>query len=239
MSQSDQEHNEYFDLPDDPEVAFAVLQQRKFSALERIWADSNSSSWYDERRYVDTLIAFDEVHDLGILTAFKSPPNSDRDFGDYFQDFRRTAEIASQKILMEAARRVKSGSNEVVVLDGKARAAIHQLISAIREKLNDLALPEKKRDALFNKLNEFAAEVDRNRTRPEAFFSFAVDFARATREVNDEIKPLQKTIDRVFDWIEKAQKWKDSLPTWEERRRIEGPRKKLPPPNELDDDIPF
>ena len=239
MSQSDQEHNEYFDLPDDPEVAFAVLQQRKFSALERIWADSNSSSWYDERRYVDTLIAFDEVHDLGILTAFKSPPNSDRDFGVYFQDFRRTAEIASQKILMEAARPVKSGSNEVVVLDGKARAAIHQLISAIREKLNDLALPEKKRDALFNKLNEFAAEVDRNRTRPEAFFSFAVDFARATREVNDEIKPLQKTIDRVFDWIEKAQKWKDSLPTWEERRRIEGPRKKLPPPNELDDDIPF
>ena len=77
MSDIEQDTNEYVDLPDDPETAFAVLQQRKYADLERIIKSSNDSSWYNERRYVDILTAFDEVHNLGIFTAFVSPPFSD------------------------------------------------------------------------------------------------------------------------------------------------------------------
>ena len=101
-------------------------------------------------------------------------------------------------------------------------------------------MPEPKRESLFNKLNSFAAEVDRNRTRPESFYAFAVEAARTAREVNDELKPLQQTIDRVFDWLEKAQKLSDALPSWNERKKIEGPPKRLPQPtNDSDDEIPF
>jgi hypothetical protein len=85
-------------------------------------------------------------------------------------------------------------------------------------------------ESLFNKLNSFAAEVDRNRTRPEAFYAFAIEASRAAREVNDELKPLQNTIDRVFDWLEKAKKAWDALPSWSERKKIEGPPKRLPQP---------
>ena len=46
------------------------------------------------------------------------------------------------------------------MLDTAARQAIHALVNAIREKLNELTLPEAKRESLFNKLNQFAAEVD-------------------------------------------------------------------------------
>jgi hypothetical protein len=102
---------------------------------------------------------------------------------------------------MEAARRVKVGAQQIVVLDAAARQAIHVLINGIREKLNELTLPENKRESLFNKLNSFAAEIDRNRTRPEGFYAFAIEAARTAREVNDELKPLQQTIDRVFDWL--------------------------------------
>jgi hypothetical protein len=232
--------NEYLDLPDDAEMAFAVLQQKKFKELEEFWESDRSGGWYQERRYVDTLVAFDEVHCLGILTAYQSPPNSDQEFASFFHDFRRQAEMASQKILIESARRRKSGAETVVVLDAAAREAIHAFVGAIRSKLNELALPEAKREALFNKLNAFAAEVDRNRTRTEAFYAFAVEAARAAREVNDEIKPLQETIDRVFDWIEKAKKLSDLLPPWSERRKIEGPQKRLlAPEQQLDDEIPF
>lgn len=240
MSKEEQEGNEYLDLPDDPEVAFAILQCRKYAALEAIWEDSRGGGWYHERRYVDTLIAFDEVHDLGILTAFRNPPNDDGEFSDFFGDFRRNAEIASQKIMMEAARRLKTGTQSIIVLDATARQTIHTFINAIREKLNELTLPERRRESLFAKLNAFAAEVDRNRTRTEAFYAFAIETARTAREVNDELKPLQQTIDRVFDWIEKAKKWTDALPPWEERKKIEGPPKRLPqPPQGPDDEIPF
>jgi hypothetical protein len=234
--------NKYLDLPADPEEAFAVLQQREYTELEEMWAnDRGGGGSYFERRYVDTLVAFDEVHDLGILTAFRNPPTRDKEFSDFWQDFRRHAEITSQKIMIEAARRVKVGAQQILVLDTAARQAIHVLINALREKLNELTLPEGKRESLFNKLNAFAAEVDRNRTRPEAFYSFAVETARVAREINDELKPLQNTIDRVLDWLDKAKKAWDALPPWSERKKIEGPPKRLPSPpvNDLDDDIPF
>ncbi len=144
MSKEEQEGNEYLDLPDDSEVAFAVLQDRKYKALESNWQDPDYSGWYHERRYVDTLIAFDEVHDLGILTAFRNPPNNDGEFSDFFGDFRRNAEIASQKIMMEAARRIKTGAQSIIVLDATARQTIHTLINAIREKLNELTLTERR-----------------------------------------------------------------------------------------------
>src|SRR5580700_8888988 len=148
---SDDAHqNEYLDLPDDPEEGFAVLQRRKYEELEALWQENRGGGWYDERRYVDRLVAFDEVYDLGILTAYRNPPKSDDKFSDFFQDFRRHAEIASQKILMEAARRVKVGAHQIVVLDAAARQAIHALIEAIREKLNELTLSEAKRESLFN-----------------------------------------------------------------------------------------
>jgi hypothetical protein len=80
--------------------------------------------------------------------------------------------------MMEEARRMKTGASTIVILDAAAKSAIHTLIEKIRERLNELKLPENKRDALFNKLNSFAAEVDRNRTRTEGFYAFAVEVAR-------------------------------------------------------------
>jgi hypothetical protein len=239
MDESDLEYNEYLDLPEDSELGFARLQRRKFKELEGYWEGNSGGSWYRERQYVDTLVTFDEVHGLGILTAYQDPPARDQDFGEFFQDFQRVSEIASQKIMMESARRLKTGAERVIVLDTAAREAVHSLVGAIRSKLNELALPESKRESLFNKLNAFAAEVDRNRTRTEAFYVFAVETARTAREVHDELKPLQQTIDRVFDWIEKAKKWSDALPPWSERKKIEGPQRRLSPPTDLDDEIPF
>ena len=63
--------NEYLDLPDDPEEAFAELHKRAYARLEEVWDDSRGgNTWYYERRYIDELLAFDEVHQLGYLTAY-------------------------------------------------------------------------------------------------------------------------------------------------------------------------
>lgn len=194
---------------------------------------------------MDTLLAFDEVHGLGLLIAYREPPRNDNTFADFFQDFRRHAEITSQKIRIEAARRHKTGAINVVVLDAPAREAIHKFIEAIREKLNQLSLSENKREALFNKLNAFAAEIDLNRTRTESFFAFVVETGRVARDFDAELKPfkeLKQTIDRVLDWLDKAKKWADALPPWSERKKIEAPPRQLPNPkggSSFDDDVPF
>ncbi|QJS29268.1 hypothetical protein [Rhizobium ruizarguesonis] len=238
--------NEYLDLPDDPEEGFAMLHRRRYAELEKVWESGDGNSgWHHERQYIDVMIAFDEVMGLNFLEGLKPVPNSDSDFSDYWQGFRRQVEIASQKILIEAARRHKAGAQTIIVFDEAQRQAIHHLIQKIREHLEAAKLTDAKREALFNKLNAFAGEVDRNRTRPEAFYAFAVETARAAKQVNDELKPLQQTIDKVFDWIEKAKKFAEALPPWSDRKKIEGPRKQLPAPERQssntadEDEIPF
>lgn len=240
MGDNEEVDNEYVNLPDDPEMAFAILQERKYADLMRLLENTEHAGNLYELKYIDTLIAFDEVHGLEIFSDYKNPPIDNNKFYGYFHNFHRHAEIASQKFKIEAARRLKTGSQSIIVLDAQARQAIHVLIGAIREKLNELKLPENKRDSLFNKLNAFAAEVDRNRTRTEAFFSFVVDATRVLREVNNELKPLQQSMDRVLDLIEKAKNWNDMLPPWTDRKRIEGPPKSLAAPQkDIDDEIPF
>jgi hypothetical protein len=54
--------NEYIDLPDDPEQAFAILHRRKYKELQNKWeANEGGNGHYYEREYVDNLVAFDEV----------------------------------------------------------------------------------------------------------------------------------------------------------------------------------
>lgn len=236
--------NEYLDLSDDSELAFAQPYRRKYKELESTWASQqDSDGWHYERRFVEVMIAFDDVHGLGFLTSFRDLPTIDRDFGEYFQEFRRHAAIAAEKVFIEAARRAKASGNSVVVLDASARQAIHRLIEEIREKLNTIELKDERREALFDKLNAFAAEIDRNRTRTERMSAFVVEPCRTAGKAHAELKPIFETVDRIFEWIEKAKKWKDALPPWEERKKIELPRKSLPPQagkgGDLDDDIPF
>ncbi len=239
MRDMDQEISNYVDLPDDPELAFAILQQRQYAVFESALKSNEDAGWKHEQRYVDTLIAFDEVHDLGILTSYRDKLKEINNFNNFFHEFCRYAEMASIKIRMENARRLKIGVQTIIVLGAEERKAIHILINAIKEKLNELTLSDSKRESLFNKLNVFAAEVDRDRTRPEAFFAFAIDATRGLKKINDELKLVQKPMDRVLDLIEKAEKWTDMLPSWRDRQRIEGPPKKLTPPQDLDEEIPF
>jgi hypothetical protein len=37
-----EEENEYIELPDDPEEAFAAVQRRKYKSLEQAWEDGRN-----------------------------------------------------------------------------------------------------------------------------------------------------------------------------------------------------
>ena len=240
MSDIEQDIQEYASLPDDPELGFATLQKTGFQELQRNLQNVGDVNWYYERQYVDVMLAFDEVHDLGFLVDYRDPPNNDSDFSEYFVRFVRHTELVSQKIKMEVARRTKTGTRIVVVLDTPARDAIHAYIKAIKKKLNELDLSDKKREALFNKLNTFAAEVDRNRTRTESLFALIVEASDVAKTVGDKFKHVQRTVDRIVEKIAEARDVNDALPSWEERKRIERSINQIESPQEdFDDGVPF
>ena len=238
------EENEFASLPDDSEEAFAVLHRRRIRELDEAYEENRGGIWM-ERAYVDCMISFDDVHGLDILLGLKDPPIPDRDFSPYFVAFRRHCEMTAMKVLMEAARRTKSGVNTVVHLSQPSKAAIHRLIGEIRTQIYAINISDELRHSLLTKLNAFAAEVDKTKTSTQALYAGMIEASRAIREASDELQPIFDRLDRISKWIEKADKIADKLLPWRERRQIEKPQGRIEDkrPNisgyDLDDDVPF
>jgi len=236
----DHEFYEYADVPEDPEKAFIAMHEREYEKFKILTERTPNSRLIYARQYVDTMIVFDRVYGLETFTDFGEPPVDNSQFSHFYFNFLRRADMSSKQIKMEAARRLKTGVENIVILETSAREVIHKLINAIREKLNEFDLPENKRDSLFNKLNAFAAEVDRNRTRTEAFYALVVDTGRAVGEASSQFKPLKRTFDRILDQIDNAKKWHAALPPPVDKKLIEGPQNNVESlQQDVDDEIQF
>src|SRR5262249_13562753 len=102
----------------------------------------------------------------------------------------------------------------------------HDFIKQMREAIERSDLPEDKRDALYNMLNKFAAEVDRVRTSLQAGMSVYI--------------AICDSIDQGFKKLEPARKWIDSIGALmgrekESEDRAERKRLEPPPPRSLSD----
>ena len=85
---------------------------------------------------------------------------------------------------------------------------------------------------MFNKLNAFAAEIDRDRTRIEAIASAYIWLKREVKEGAEILKPVLGQVERVLDKFAKAKELPEALPPPRRGGEIEGPRKELPAPKE-------
>lgn len=219
---------DFVNLPDDPEDALIAFCAKMDSQLEEVRDENN---WEAERDYVDAIQAFEEVYRPGYV-SLETPPISNNNFADFFYQFKRQLSKSLLKLALERARSLQGGANNLIVLDGPSRQKIRALIDTIKEKLDELELPEERRESLFAKLNAFLAELDRSRTRTAAFNAFVVEIARGLGTASEKVKPLWERIDRVLDWLDKAAKWSDTLPPWSERKQLEAPKKSLPSPDD-------
>ena len=97
------------------------------------------------------------------------------------------------------------------------------------------------REALFDKLNGLQKEVDRDRTRFDAYAALAVEAAGVLGDSVEKSKVLDvlNTIARVMCGTKKDQETK-RLPPASPPKRLEAPRsQKSNKQKELDDEIPF
>jgi len=224
---------DFVKLPADPDEAleeFFKLQEAKLSK------GVNANGWEVELDFVDALMAFGEVYEIEWLNAYRNEPLEGH-MGDFFPPFLRKTKQKILTMQLRRARRVKTGAEDIFVLDVPAKIKIRKLVEAIKDNLGELTFSESKRAALYSKLNVFAAEVDQNLTRAEVFKSFAMDVFRACKTTSEEFKPLWERIDRVLDWLDKAEKWTNVLPPAEEKKALEAPKKTLATPSSKSDNV--
>ncbi|MEE3503417.1 hypothetical protein [Acidiphilium acidophilum] len=103
----------------------------------------------------------------------------------------------------------------------------------------------------MNKLNAFAAEVDRDRTKFEAFGALMIEAAGVAGKVEQKLRPIRKWIDSIAGLLHEANATENALVRLTgPARRLESPPKQIAapadgpwktPPNgsDLDDEIPF
>jgi hypothetical protein len=85
----------------------------------------------------------------------------------------------------------------------------------------------------MTKLNDLAEEVDRDRTRAEAWCDLALELADTGGEVAERLAPARKIVDSVANVFARAKELGEQLglPPRAEAKQIEAPRKQLSAPN--------
>lgn len=245
------------DLPDDPETAFLKLEAHFRAEMEEkigneTFGEYNATN--DKVGYIAKTLGVRDAYGLDILSDWRVP--SSGNFADtVLTSFLTDIDYCRVVMQVRAARRTSEYS---VKFDLKAKEKIHHFTKQIREIFLKLEVPDRKRDALLNKLSALDNEVDRNRTRFDAYAAAAIEVAGVVREYGETLTPLKELIDSIGFVFHGAKKEEPPrLPAPAEMKRIEPPRAPDPPKQqagrakvtsiprktslaeELDDDIPF
>lgn len=225
-----------YDLPAEVEEAFPIFEHR---LREKHLDDSHGDpSINDRREYAIGLIGFCSEYDLELSVSLDELMSWDTDeFFPAFTALEGKARILSVQYSLRRNRRSKAGIDPVYVLDDAQKSHIHEQLKVIREIIAEADLSDQKRDALAKRLNAFAEEVDRDRTRGEALMAF---YIASKREVKD-IAALADHVEKVFRLLSKAKEYLEALPAPKIPKQIPGPNKPRTTNSsqELDDEIPF
>lgn len=234
----------YAELPDDPEEAFLRLEkhfrEQSEAKLKRANEHDNVNQYYVE--YISKVVA--AIHELGLETEFETEVPSIRNVSyNTYADFGKDVDHYRTKISIRNARRIKGYS---VLLDEATKTKIRHHLDQVRGFIEKLEVTQDKKEELLKKLNAFSADLDRARTRYEAWGDVVIQAAEVLGEAAEKAEPARKWLDSIGRLIWGAKEKEN------ETKQLPPPREKkqLPPPRQekrvassktadMDDEIPF
>jgi hypothetical protein len=236
----DFEPNVFENLPQDPEQAFLMLEDRfRLECEQKVdKAHPEASVNVFHVDYIAQVIA--TITELGLQAEFANrvPSIEDVDYNTYL-NFSKDVKHYRTMLLIRHGRRVQGYS---VSFDPATKVKVQHHIKQLRDTFEKLEVEQDKREALFNKLNDLQKEVDRERTRFDAFAALAVEAAGVIGDVVEKTQVLKilDGIARVM-WGSKKEEEMKQLPAPTTPKRIEPPRrpKSTPKKGDMDDEIPF
>lgn len=231
-------------LPEDSDEALAVL----YNTLKSQLADKQERSDLDEYRSFDLesarrtmlniVFAFIVAHELDVNANRLTPKDSEQ-FAVYFFDTTEVVEFYIAKTTFERTSRNRVGTSAIYVLPPELKARVHRYISSIREVIASSSLSDSKRSTLSKKLNIFAEEVDRNKTRIEALASAMIWTRKEIVEGAQGLEPIVEKLDKMFQSFTKATEF-FRFPSKDSNQQLPSPPKRIEGPKTvLEEDVPF
>lgn len=225
MPESEQDF--LYSLPNDPEDALALFEA--WVKKDSMVTDSYGNESLDENSYISKIIAF-----CNIKGIFLGLDDDEIEYNNGRTKGKITRLVMESKLKL--VEKQKSNLTPSYVLTPAIRTKIHHHLGIIRKDLNKLDLTDLKRNALFNKLNNFAASVDKDKTSLEMLGSLCVSVAKVAPDCTDKI------ID-IIGMMKNAEEYTPLLIAKEKKKLLEAPQKKIEdqsqPNDNTDDEIPF
>jgi hypothetical protein len=214
----------FSDLPEDPELAFLHLEKffRDECSIAIQQLGQNESAHMCYISYISKVLA--AISELKLETAFhieRLPPIEDVDYNTYL-NFSKDVEHYKTGLRIRHARRNKQYS---VKFDPATKQKIRHHLEQIRSLVDKLEINERKKEALFAKINALENEIDRNRTRLEVYAAVVIAAADVFDEASEKAEPARRWLDSIarLIWGTKEREEMGALPPPNETRAIAPP----------------
>jgi hypothetical protein len=225
-----------------PEMAFVRLERKFRAAYEQNLegSDNGASFGHYTLEYMTHVVAAARALDLHLFDLWE-PPATERDVYERYKDFRRTVDGFTVQIQIT---HIRSGARNSVALDPSEKTHLRAYAEKMKEIIEGSSLLPAKKERLFNKLNAFIAELDRDRTALQSFTDLVIALATAGGDAAKELEPAWKWV-RLLGAILGARQEREQTHIPAPPKKIEGPKRQLPPPQKangrpaMDDEIPF
>lgn len=230
-------------LPSDADEGLAILFKMLTEDLERSRQEAagNEYSTFDlmdaQQSLLVKVFAFIAAYNLDLPLNKEAPGNTEA-YDFYYRDVISEIKFYIAKTSFERAAKFKSGTAGVYTLSPSLKLEMHHYIGQVRELIAHAQMSDIKRAALSAKLNAFALEVDRDRTRIESLAAAFVWTRKEVAEGAKDLEPIVEKLDKMFQSMAKATEW-IKLPSPSDKKQLPSPPKRIEHKRELDDEVPF
>ncbi|MBU3889232.1 hypothetical protein FM996_04135 [Methylosinus sporium] len=221
-------------LPSDPGSAFVIFAERVFSIFEagrRIGSPDAVRIYLFYKTFASRFNLDIVIDDLDSVTDHNIKGISNNILGNRVKFVKGYVSSEINEMIDQISTNF-DGSFGVARLNEQEKQKIRDHLEKIRRLIDESGLPVRKKNALFERLNALAQEVDQYGTRTDRFFAFMSDVAFVAGDMAKKSKPL---IDEVKDMIKvvsrsRARQEGVSLPPGDEPIL-------LPPPENISDEV--
>jgi hypothetical protein len=227
-----------------PEMAFVRLERKFRSVYETNLKQSDSSGEYDHFtfEYMNHVISAANALGLDIFGLWDVSTNT-KDLYDEYKHFRAAVDKYTVQIQISHLR----SDADSVTLDEGEKKHLRGYAEKMKELIGHSRLPNDKKERLYDKINAFIKELDRNRTPLQKFHDVVLALASTGADAAEELEPTWKWVKMAAAMLgvkQEAEQTKLPAPP----KRIEPPKPKPQPAppmakkngrSSLDDEIPF
>ena len=217
----------YENLPGDSETAFLHLEKyfldKCDSELQRSANGySHAVAWVKYMNYV--LNTLRELELSPTLSLNEAPLIQKIDEPTYI-NFRNSVDHYKAALKIRCARRKQGYS---VRFDAATKEKMRHYLQKIRDILDKLEIDQRKKEALFQRVDALAQEIDRDRTHFDAFGALVIESAGVLDDAAGKMGNVRKVIDSLAHLFWGARQESElRLPPRTEPKKIEPPQPRM------------